>query len=148
MDVLAYLAAHQGQVVSRQGLERHVWRGALVGYDAVTGTIIKLRKALEDDLRQPRYIAAVPKRGYRAHESPPAASQPGAPEPAPSRAPAPIAQRFRVPWNRCPGCGAMGVQIPWNAQSGRDRATRLGGRCRLMPHQGEPTATRTLQPSR
>jgi TolB-like protein/DNA-binding winged helix-turn-helix (wHTH) protein len=112
MDVLVYLAAHQGQVVSREDLERHVWRGALVGYDAVTSTIIKLRKALDDDPRQPRYIATVPKRGYRllpgvvkAVESPPAASRPGGPEPAPSRAPAPIAQRPSVPWTRMAASG-------------------------------------------
>jgi TolB-like protein/DNA-binding winged helix-turn-helix (wHTH) protein len=65
MDVLVYLAAHEGEVVSREDLERHVWRGALVGYDAVTGTVIKLRRALDDDARQPRYITTVPKRGYR-----------------------------------------------------------------------------------
>ncbi len=65
MDVLVYLAAHAGEVVSREDLERDVWHGALVGYDAVTGTVIKLRKALQDDARQPRYIATVPKRGYR-----------------------------------------------------------------------------------
>jgi DNA-binding winged helix-turn-helix (wHTH) protein len=65
MDVLVYLATHEGDVVSREDLERHVWRGAIVGYDAVTGTVIKLRKALDDDARQPRYIATVPKRGYR-----------------------------------------------------------------------------------
>jgi len=65
MDVLVYLAAHEGEVVPRDDLERHVWHGAVVGYDAVTGTVIKLRKALDDDARQPRYIATVPKRGYR-----------------------------------------------------------------------------------
>lgn len=65
MEVLVYLASRPGEVISRQDLERDVWRGALVGYDAVTGTIIKLRKALGDSTKQPRYIATVPKRGYR-----------------------------------------------------------------------------------
>ncbi|MDH5424392.1 MAG: winged helix-turn-helix domain-containing protein [Gammaproteobacteria bacterium] len=65
MEVLVYLVLHAGQVVSREELEREVWHGALVGYDAVTNTIIKLRKALEDDPRKPRFIATVPKRGYR-----------------------------------------------------------------------------------
>ena len=77
MDVLVYLAAHEGQVVSREELERNVWHGALVGYDAVTGTIIKLRKALDDDARHPRYIATIPKRGYRLL---PGAVQPPDPE--------------------------------------------------------------------
>ena len=65
MEVLAYLASRQGEVVSREDLERVVWRGAVVGYDAVTGTVIKLRKALGDDPRQPRFIATIPKRGYQ-----------------------------------------------------------------------------------
>ncbi len=65
MEVLVYLARHQGELVSRDELEREVWHGALVGYDAVTGTIIKLRKALQDSARQPRFIETIPKRGYR-----------------------------------------------------------------------------------
>jgi len=65
MEVLVYLAAHQQEVISREDLERDVWRGALVGYDAVTATVIKLRKALDDDARHPRIIATIPKRGYK-----------------------------------------------------------------------------------
>lgn len=65
MEVLVYLASKPDTVVSREELEREVWRGALVGYDAVTSTVIKLRKALGDSARQPAFIATVPKRGYR-----------------------------------------------------------------------------------
>ena len=65
MDVLVYLAERPGQVITRDQLERDVWRGALVGYDAVSSTIIKLRKALKDDARQPRIIVTVPKKGYQ-----------------------------------------------------------------------------------
>jgi TolB-like protein/DNA-binding winged helix-turn-helix (wHTH) protein/Flp pilus assembly protein TadD len=65
MDVLVYLAAHPNEVVTREQLERDVWRGAVVGYDAVTNTVIKLRKALGDDARRPRFIATIPKLGYQ-----------------------------------------------------------------------------------
>lgn len=65
MDVLAYLAARPGQVVSRESLEASVWAGMVVGYEALTNTMQKLRKALGDDSRQPRYIETVSKRGYR-----------------------------------------------------------------------------------
>lgn len=65
MEVLVYLASRRGEVVSREELEMDVWRGALVGYDAITGTVIKLRKALGDDAKQPRYITTIPKRGYQ-----------------------------------------------------------------------------------
>jgi DNA-binding winged helix-turn-helix (wHTH) protein len=64
-DLLRYLAGHANQVVSRQELEGAVWRGTVVGYDSVTGGIQKLRRALEDDRRRPRYIETLSKRGYR-----------------------------------------------------------------------------------
>jgi DNA-binding winged helix-turn-helix (wHTH) protein len=64
-DLLIYLAEHPRQVVSRQELEAAVWRGTVVGYDSVTGAVQKLRRALEDDRRHPRYIETLSKRGYR-----------------------------------------------------------------------------------
>ncbi|MGD8925732.1 MAG: winged helix-turn-helix domain-containing protein [Thioalkalispiraceae bacterium] len=65
MEVLVYLAEHAGQVITREALERDVWQGALVGYDAVTNTVIKLRKALQDDAKNPSYIQTIPKKGYK-----------------------------------------------------------------------------------
>lgn len=65
MAVLVYLADRAGEVVSREALEKDVWHGAVVGYDAVTNTVIKLRKALQDDARDPRFIATIPKKGYQ-----------------------------------------------------------------------------------
>jgi len=65
MDVLVYLASRPGEVVTREELELHVWHGAVVGYDAVTGTVIKLRRALQDRSRERRLILTIPKRGYQ-----------------------------------------------------------------------------------
>lgn len=65
MTVLLLLAQHSGEVLSRQMLEDKAWSGMVVSYDALSSTIIKLRKALEDDSRQPRYIETVSKKGYR-----------------------------------------------------------------------------------
>jgi len=65
MEVLVYLAQNKGEVVSRESLEANIWTGMIVGYDAVSGSIIKLRKALGDDSRNPRYIKTVSKRGYQ-----------------------------------------------------------------------------------
>jgi len=65
MEVLVYLVERHQEVVTREELERDVWRGALIGYDAVTNTVIKLRKALNDDARHPRFIATIPKMGYQ-----------------------------------------------------------------------------------
>lgn len=65
MTVLVLLAQHSGEVLSRQYLEEQAWPGMVVSYDALSSCIIKLRKALDDDSRQPRYIETVSKKGYR-----------------------------------------------------------------------------------
>jgi DNA-binding winged helix-turn-helix (wHTH) protein/TolB-like protein len=65
MEVLLVLAAHAGQVVSRERLLATVWAGTVVGDEALTQSVIKLRRALGDDARRPAYIETIAKRGYR-----------------------------------------------------------------------------------
>jgi adenylate cyclase len=65
MEVLLYLAARPGVVVTREELEAAVWAPAIVGYDAVTTTMLKLRKAFSDNPKNPQIIETIPKRGYR-----------------------------------------------------------------------------------
>ena len=65
MEVLVFLVAHAGQVVSRAQIQDEVWGEVCVGDDSLTNAIIKLRKAFGDDARNPRVIETIPKRGYR-----------------------------------------------------------------------------------
>ena len=65
MEVLMVLADRAGEVVSRDDLLAAVWPGVVVGDDALTQSIIKLRKALGDNPRSPSYIETISKRGYR-----------------------------------------------------------------------------------
>ncbi|MGD9000347.1 MAG: winged helix-turn-helix domain-containing protein, partial [Granulosicoccaceae bacterium] len=65
MAVLLLLASRPGEVFSRQALEEQVWQGSVVGYDALAKAINKLRDALGDDSKAPRYIQTIPKKGYR-----------------------------------------------------------------------------------
>ncbi len=65
MDVLTYLASRPGRTVSREELEREVWQGQVVVYEALSNAIAKLRKAFEDDPHEPRIIETIPKVGYR-----------------------------------------------------------------------------------
>ena len=65
IEVLVQLAARPGKVVTREELLSAVWPGVIVGDDALTQAIIKLRKALGDEAQKPRYIETIPKRGYR-----------------------------------------------------------------------------------
>jgi len=65
MQVLLALADGAGRVVSREELLSGAWPGVVVGDEALTQTIIKLRRALGDNPRAPSYIETISKRGYR-----------------------------------------------------------------------------------
>lgn len=65
MGVLVCLASRPGEVFKREQLEEAVWPRMVVGYDALSNTIRKLRKAFDDDPRHPRIIETIPKVGYR-----------------------------------------------------------------------------------
>jgi len=59
MDLLIYMAQRPGQVLPREELEQAIWTGTVVGYDALTSAIIKLRKAFGDDSHKPWLIETV-----------------------------------------------------------------------------------------
>lgn len=65
MELLLYLAARPDQVVTRQEIEDNVWKDRVVGYDALSGTIAKIRKAFGDTGKNNRIIETIPKAGYR-----------------------------------------------------------------------------------
>jgi adenylate cyclase len=65
MRVLTLLVSNAGQVVTREELEDVVWANMIVGPDALTNTVIKLRRALGDEAKNSRYIETIPKTGYR-----------------------------------------------------------------------------------
>jgi TolB-like protein/DNA-binding winged helix-turn-helix (wHTH) protein/tetratricopeptide (TPR) repeat protein len=65
MEVLVCLAQNQRVVVSKEQLMRVVWPDTFVTDDVLTRCISELRRALEDDPKEPSFIETIPKRGYR-----------------------------------------------------------------------------------
>jgi TolB-like protein/Tfp pilus assembly protein PilF len=63
--VLKALVMQAGTPVSKDDLFASVWSGTAVSDDALTSCIQELRRALEDDARQPRFIETRHRRGYR-----------------------------------------------------------------------------------
>lgn len=64
-DALCLLAAAPGELVTKDRFMAEVWSGIPVTDEALTQCIRTLRRALDDDAASPRYIATVPKYGYR-----------------------------------------------------------------------------------
>jgi DNA-binding winged helix-turn-helix (wHTH) protein/tetratricopeptide (TPR) repeat protein len=66
MDVLCFLCARAGVVVSAEELLVACWGSIEHGDNPVHKAIAQLRRALGDDSSAPRYIETIRKRGYRA----------------------------------------------------------------------------------
>jgi len=66
-DVLALLLEYPGQLVTRERLRTRLWpSGTVVEFDhSIAAAITKLREALGDNAQHPRFIATVPRHGYR-----------------------------------------------------------------------------------
>ncbi|MCO7191176.1 MULTISPECIES: winged helix-turn-helix domain-containing protein [unclassified Pseudoalteromonas] len=64
-DLLYYLACNQQRVISKDELMDTVWQGTLVTDNAISRTLVKVRKALGDDPKSPNFILTVPRKGYR-----------------------------------------------------------------------------------
>jgi tetratricopeptide (TPR) repeat protein len=65
MRVLLRLVQDAPAVVSRRTLFDEVWGDSFVTEDALSATVIKLRRAFGDDARSPSVVETVPKSGYR-----------------------------------------------------------------------------------
>ena len=64
-QLLLCLAENENTAVSRNLLMDRVWPGMVVGDEALTNAINKLRKAFGDDRQNPQIIETIPKVGYR-----------------------------------------------------------------------------------
>jgi adenylate cyclase len=82
IEVLVFLAAHPGEVLSKETILGAVWPGTFVSDDVLTYSISELRKALGDDAKNPRYIQTIARKGYRLIA--PVRSEPGALKSLPS----------------------------------------------------------------
>lgn len=102
MRLLCRLAARPGEVVSLNELLDHVWHGVVVSQSSVYQAVANLRRQLGDTEDAPKYIATVPRKGYRLvavvtpdeapTQQPAFAAQP---EPAVQPAPAAAGSRLR-----------------------------------------------------
>jgi DNA-binding winged helix-turn-helix (wHTH) protein len=65
MELLLYLAKHQGEVLSKEHLLDTIWKDTFVTENTLMNAVSELRKALGDETRDPDFITTHSKRGYR-----------------------------------------------------------------------------------
>ena len=64
-DTLQMFVEHAGHLLSKDELIQSLWRDRFVEESNLTFNIRMLRRVLEDDVQNPRYIETIPRRGYR-----------------------------------------------------------------------------------
>jgi Tol biopolymer transport system component/DNA-binding winged helix-turn-helix (wHTH) protein len=65
LRLLQFLIENRQRVVPKEELLTVVWEGVAVSDNALTRAIAQVRKALEDDAKEPKFIETVPTVGYR-----------------------------------------------------------------------------------
>lgn len=94
MDVLAFLAQHEGEVLSKDTIIAAVWARPFLAESVLSRSIADLRRVLGDDAAQPRFIETITKRGYRLvapveRVEPPESDSVPVKRPGPPRTPSP-----------------------------------------------------------
>jgi transcriptional activator of cad operon len=106
LKLLLVLAERPGETVSIEELLDRVWAGVVVTPDSVYQAVATLRRLLGDDPKQPRYIATVPRLGYRMIAAvADAVGQPAGTNPLEPEAPSLLNQPARSP--RLAAIGAL-----------------------------------------
>ncbi|HEY6323986.1 MAG TPA: winged helix-turn-helix domain-containing protein [Thermoanaerobaculia bacterium] len=141
--VLAILAGHAGEVVPREEIRRAVWGDeTFVDFDlALNFSILQVRRALGDSAARPRFVATVPRRGYRflapvetlgSDTGPPVTGQAAAPRHA--------AVRWRLALAGAGGLLLLLMTLGWVARRGGPLPAVVAA-----PAQGSPGHQRYLE---
>ena len=143
MAVLLYLARRPGEVLGREELLSAAWPGVIVGDNALTQVIIKLRKALGDTAREPVYIQAISKKGYRLIAQVHRSEREPPDRPSTPSVQAANASRRAVRWASATLAVAMLiVALAWLMQSERERMASPRGAnpaAKASPTAAQPT---------
>jgi DNA-binding winged helix-turn-helix (wHTH) protein/tetratricopeptide (TPR) repeat protein len=112
-DVLHYLTRHPGRALSRAELLAACWPRQDVGDAVLARSIKELRRVLDDDAAEPRFIRTLPRVGY-AFIAPMAGAHgpmPAPPQPAAAEATGPIALAIVPPSTDSPDADARSLAL-------------------------------------
>ena len=65
LEMLRYLVAHPGRLVTKAEVQQHVWAGTHVSDSVLRASVKEIRAALGDAAVAPRYVETVGRQGYR-----------------------------------------------------------------------------------
>ena len=132
---LSFFVERAGELVTKEELYARLWPDTFVNEEALTQVVRKLRVALGDDAREPRYLQTVLKRGHRfvapieiLVEPPDTRLAPATARPAPPRGRRPLLMAGLASGLVVALFAAWAVNTTWRGEepsAGRGRGTRL-----------------------
>ena len=64
-DLLVFLIERRSEAVHRREIFEHIWSDVIVSDSALSQAVRTIRRVLEDDSREPRFVRTVSRHGYR-----------------------------------------------------------------------------------
>jgi len=107
-DALAYFVEHAGELLDKETLLRVLWPGVIVEENSLSQLVSALRRALNDEAQDSRYIQTAPRRGFRFIASV-RVRDAAAAEAGPTTAPADAPPDVRAPRRRVIAAGAVAL---------------------------------------
>lgn len=137
--LLALLIRERGQVVSREAIQRELWKDEVfVDFElSLNAAIKRLRETLGDSASTPRFIQTLPKRGYRFIAEVTVAEAVPADVPAPpvrailKESAGPPARRWRRAWWVVPGTVVVAVVLSLQMGQRSDAGLPTGATARV-----------------
>lgn len=65
IELLVLLCSVEGETLSKQSIIESLWPDTIVGPDSLSNSMARLRKALGDDAKNPKYVQTIQRKGYR-----------------------------------------------------------------------------------
>ena len=143
-DVLKYLGEHAGRLVTKQELFDAIWTDVFVGDAALKVCIREIRRALDDDAQQPRYIETAHRRGYRFMAPVTTFERSDDPAPSPER-PAARTPEFEVPTTHYARSGDVNIAYQVVGSGPLDLVFVMGWVSHLECFWKEPSFARFLR---
>ncbi len=138
MDLLMLLAESPGEVFGRDEILQQVWPETTVQDDALRRVVTLLRRVLDDDPKEPRYIETITRRGYRLVAPVSRPDSKPRPDPKPTDS---VAKRTPRLWAGILLLVGLSVATGWLAHRGGAPTTQLDLRplTSLPGHESGPT---------
>lgn len=132
-DTLVYLVEHAGEALDKDTLLQAIWRGVIVEENSLTQNISTLRHVLGEARDENRYIATLPRKGYRFVAKVTRQDEPATSVPAASAVAAPRRKRWSLAVGAAFAIAIALVALSFISNGSRQPASAADQKLAILP---------------